>query len=96
MPTMVQSAAMAIFDGGGRQGRERGGCTSRGAPGWNKAWVSKAGRRTLQRQTANWRETYGISDGVSGFDGAGGRLMNIGCDACDACNGCCAILSRLL
>lgn len=27
------------------------------------------------------RETYGISDGVSGLEVAGGRLMRVGCDA---------------
>lgn len=26
---------------------------------------------------------YGISDGVSGLDPGGGRLMRVGCEACD-------------
>lgn len=60
-------------------------------------WVSKADRPSgLQQQSVGGRETYGISDGVSGFEGAGGRLMKVGCDVCDVCSGCCAMVVRRL
>jgi hypothetical protein len=36
-----------------------------------------------------------MSDGVSGLEGGGGRLMSIGCDVCDAADGCCDIVLGL-
>ena len=43
------------------------------------------------------RGTHGISEGVSRFDGGGGRLISIGWEVCDVCgvagavDGCCDI-----
>jgi hypothetical protein len=49
-------------------------------------------RKTQSRTSIGWEEvgsagetTYGISDGVSGFDPGGGRLIKVGCDEDDAC-----------
>lgn len=42
---------------------------------------------------ADRRRTYGISDGVSGFEGGCGRLMSVGCGAVDDC---CAIVTKFV
>lgn len=67
-------ALVAVFNGSCGKGGQRGCARVRGAPVWQKGLVSAQ---------AVWEteNTYGpMSDGVTGSDGGGGRLINVGVD----------------
>jgi hypothetical protein len=88
----VSMAAVAVLDGGSGQSRER----RRGASWRATAPPRSDSQLSLQmcstdRHMGAW--TYGISLGVSGLEGGGGMLMNIGpvC-GCDMINGTYACL----
>lgn len=76
----VEVAAMAVFDGGCRDGRERCRGARRRATGQELVSVSVQfceSSRSFTHQT-----TYGVSEGVSGLGSGGGRFVRVGCEAC--------------
>lgn len=73
-----EMAAMAIFNSGRRQGGQRG-CRARRRAAVGRASMNVSCCCALPRDPSR---TYGISEGVSGFEPGGGRLMKVGCDGC--------------
>lgn len=77
----VGLAPVAVFDGGGGEGREGGGCAGRGAPEGESKW--SAGCQMDPGREGRRGTTHGASEGVSGREGGCGMLMRVGCEDCD-------------
>lgn len=73
--TLGKVASVTIFNSGGREGREGG----RGAR-WSAA--AKGDISSGRKWKRGSEIAYGISDGVSGLEVGGGRLMKVGRGAC--------------
>lgn len=87
--TLGEVAAMAVLDGCSRQGGE-GGSGARGSTADKKQGArsvpcrgsSNATRRHCTTGLVGARGTHGISEGVSGLEPGGGRLIKVGGCVC--------------
>jgi hypothetical protein len=76
-------ATMTIFDSSCRQSRERRRRASGSPPTRMVSQTIDSQRGYQVKPRLGYRIAYGISDGVSGFEPGGGKLMKVGCEGCD-------------